>query len=81
MLATSIIKKRYLVKPGRIFNKSTKSALFGLIALAILIQRLHHGGAGLCQTHGPGTGKMAGVIRPQNRKPGGQLQRLVDRIQ
>ncbi len=36
MLATSIIKHRNLVKPGRIFNKSTKSVLFGLIALAFL---------------------------------------------
>ena len=36
MLATSIIKERNLVKPGRIFNKSTKFVLFGLIALAVL---------------------------------------------
>jgi len=36
MLATSIIKHRNLVKPGRVFNKSTKSVLFGLIALAFL---------------------------------------------
>ena len=35
MLATSIIKNRCLVKPGRIFNKSTISVLFGLIALAV----------------------------------------------
>ena len=37
MLATSIIKNRCLVKPGRIFNKSTKSVLFGLVALAVLL--------------------------------------------
>jgi NodT family efflux transporter outer membrane factor (OMF) lipoprotein len=36
MLATSIIKHRNLVKPGRVFNKSTKSVLFGLIVLAFL---------------------------------------------
>ena len=36
MLTTSIIKARNLVKPGRIFTKSTKSVLFGLIALAFL---------------------------------------------
>ena len=37
MLASSIIKNRCLVKPGRIFNKSTKSVLFGLVALAVLL--------------------------------------------
>ena len=37
MLSTSIIKNRCLVKPGRIFNKSTKSVLFGLVALAVLL--------------------------------------------
>jgi len=36
MLTTSIFKARNLVKPGRIFNKSTKSVLFGLIVLAFL---------------------------------------------
>ena len=36
MLTTSIIKERNLLKPGRVFNKSTKSVLFGLIALAFL---------------------------------------------
>ncbi len=36
MLTTSTIKARNLLKPGRISNKSTKPALFGLIALAFL---------------------------------------------
>ena len=36
MPATSIIKNLNLVKPGRIFNKSTRSVLFGLVALTIL---------------------------------------------
>jgi NodT family efflux transporter outer membrane factor (OMF) lipoprotein len=36
MLTTSIIKARNLVKPGRIFNKSTKSVLFGMVALAVM---------------------------------------------
>ena len=37
MLAASITKAPNLLEPGRIFNESTKSALFGLIALALLI--------------------------------------------
>ncbi len=36
MHVNSIINNRCLVKPGRIFNKLTKSALFGMIALAIV---------------------------------------------
>ena len=36
MIATSIIKKRNLLKPGRISTKLTKPALFGMIALAIV---------------------------------------------
>jgi len=36
MHATSIIKKRIQLKPGRITNKLTKPALFGMIALAIV---------------------------------------------
>ncbi len=36
MYANSIIHNRCLVKPGRIFSKSAKSALFGLIVLALL---------------------------------------------
>jgi NodT family efflux transporter outer membrane factor (OMF) lipoprotein len=36
MLATSIIKKRNLLNPGRISIKLTKPTLFGLIALAIV---------------------------------------------
>jgi len=36
MLANSIINNPCLVRPGRIFNQSTNSVLFGLIALAIL---------------------------------------------
>jgi NodT family efflux transporter outer membrane factor (OMF) lipoprotein len=36
MLTTSIIKARNLLKPGRVSNKSTKSILFGLVALAFL---------------------------------------------
>ena len=36
MHATSIIKKRIQLKPGRITNKLTKPALFGMIALVIV---------------------------------------------
>jgi NodT family efflux transporter outer membrane factor (OMF) lipoprotein len=36
MHATSIIKKRIQLKPGRITNKLTNPALFGMIALAIV---------------------------------------------
>ena len=37
MLAASITKAPNLLEPGRIFNESTKSVLFGLIALSLLI--------------------------------------------
>ena len=36
MLATSIIKKQNMAKSSYIFSKSTKSVLFGLVALAVL---------------------------------------------
>jgi NodT family efflux transporter outer membrane factor (OMF) lipoprotein len=37
MATTSIIKALNLVQPDRIFNKSTKLALFGLVALAVML--------------------------------------------